>query len=66
MIFQDTTPTLIEEATEGDAHAKKQKQSNSVWYRSFLKPFIRETRPTYKDAFRRRIVETVGVPVDEI
>ena len=66
MILQDTTPTLVGEATEGAAHAKKQKQSNNVWYRSFLKPFIRETRPTYKDAFRGRIVQTVGVPVDEI
>ena len=66
MIIERRTTIRCEGPTEHALPPKKQKQSNNVWYRNFLKPFIWETRPTYKDAFRRRITQTVGIPGDEI
>ena len=48
-------------------HQALSQKSHNVWYRKFLKPLIRDSRkPTYKDSFERRIVHSVGVPVEEI
>ncbi|KAL7561285.1 hypothetical protein ACA910_022554 [Epithemia clementina (nom. ined.)] len=70
MIIQDHTNYIANHPTdeykENVRSSAQKKHSHNVWYRNILKPLIRETRTTYRDAFKRRIVHSVGVPVEEI
>lgn len=73
MIVQDSTSYVVDmpydkrtENTDHNVELGPKQVSKNVWYRNFLKPLIRDTHPTYKDAFMRRVVPSVGIPVSEI